>query len=201
MNDGIQVLNDENIRLISMQFSPTFKEILPSVAVASLTANLPPSQMPSFAAMEGSLLGVYSTSNQIVTIDSSCRVFVASYSISSDCIFTLKQDPATQPRKSLGARLHPSVLGSTNLFAVTSDGNFLVSAGHWNNSFIVTNLSDMRTIATVAHHKDIVTCVSVGTDDNMLVSGSRDTTVMVWVEDKCFARATFDRYIYPIILY
>ncbi|XP_057837661.2 BEACH domain-containing protein B isoform X1 [Cryptomeria japonica] len=58
--------------------------------------------------------------------------------------------------------------------------NFLLSCGHWENSFKVIALNDGRTVQSIRQHKELVTCVSVATDGSIVVTGSHDTTVMVW---------------------
>ncbi|KAL5705340.1 hypothetical protein ACHQM5_023655 [Ranunculus cassubicifolius] len=62
----------------------------------------------------------------------------------------------------------------------TPTGNFLMSCGNWENSFQVISLSDGRTVQTLRHHKDVVSCIAVTSDGSILATGSYDTTVMVW---------------------
>ncbi|KAL3684694.1 hypothetical protein R1sor_002716 [Riccia sorocarpa] len=58
--------------------------------------------------------------------------------------------------------------------------NFLLTCGQWDNSFKVVSLSDGRIIQTNCHHKDVISCLSVAADGSVVVTGSCDTTVMVW---------------------
>ncbi len=66
-------------------------------------------------------------------------------------------------------------------FAVSHCERFVLSAGHWDNSFRVTALDTNATLVhSISQHKDIVTCVAVGELGDVVVTGSKDATVMVW---------------------
>ena len=72
-----------------------------------------------------------------------------------------------------------------HLFAVASfqRGVHLVySCGYWDNSVVCSNLSDGNTVASsLEFHKDVCTCIAVDTQSyRYLVTGSADTTVLVW---------------------
>jgi hypothetical protein len=64
------------------------------------------------------------------------------------------------------------------------------SAHHWDNSFrlskpFVNNQFNERKVVlcqekSIMRHKDLVTCCALCENDRILVTGSRDTTVMVW---------------------
>ena len=41
-------------------------------------------------------------------------------------------------------------------------------------------MESSKQIQSIAAHKDIVTCLALGSDSRTLVTGSRDTTLMVW---------------------
>lgn len=67
-------------------------------------------------------------------------------------------------------------------FAVGGEGPRLFSCGYWDNS-IKCSLLDGRggqTYQTVHAHSDVVTCLALAEDGSTLLSGSRDTTLMVW---------------------
>ncbi|XP_024540202.1 BEACH domain-containing protein B isoform X1 [Selaginella moellendorffii] len=57
---------------------------------------------------------------------------------------------------------------------------YLISCGHWDNSFKLMSLTDGQTVQSLCQHKDVVTCASVAADGSIVATGSRDTTVMVW---------------------
>ena len=47
----------------------------------------------------------------------------------------------------------------------------IVSCGYWDNSIRCYNVDDGRLLQSLRQHKDIVTCVSLGSDGCTLVSG------------------------------
>jgi hypothetical protein len=71
------------------------------------------------------------------------------------------------------------------LFAVSPDGRMLYSCGHWDNSFKVTSIDERsgkpgKCVQSLSQHQDVVTCLAVSEDGSVLVTGSSDTSVMVW---------------------
>ncbi|XP_069067022.1 neurobeachin-like protein 2 isoform X2 [Pleurodeles waltl] len=69
---------------------------------------------------------------------------------------------------------------SSQTLAVSHDGKLLFSAGHWDNSLRVTSLSKGKVIGHITRHIDVVTCLALDLCGIYLISGSRDTTCMVW---------------------
>uniref|UniRef100_A0A3P8ZCA7 Neurobeachin-like 1 n=1 Tax=Esox lucius TaxID=8010 RepID=A0A3P8ZCA7_ESOLU len=69
---------------------------------------------------------------------------------------------------------------TSGLFVVSHDGKLLFSGGHWDNSLRVTSLCKGKTVGQHIRHMDIVTCLSTDYCGIHLISGSRDTTCMVW---------------------
>lgn len=57
---------------------------------------------------------------------------------------------------------------------------YLLSCGHWDNSFRIISLNDGSLLQSNRHHKDVVSCLSVSSDGSIVATGSHDTTVMVW---------------------
>jgi len=66
--------------------------------------------------------------------------------------------------------------------AITVDGKFLLSGGHWDHSFTVSALNTPKipVVQTVKYHYDVVTCIAVSDCGRYVVTGSKDTTVVVW---------------------
>ncbi|XP_054549725.1 neurobeachin-like protein 2 isoform X3 [Talpa occidentalis] len=64
--------------------------------------------------------------------------------------------------------------------AVAPDGKLLFSGGHWDSSLRVTALPRGKLLNQLHHHLDVVTCLALDTCGIYLISGSRDTTCMVW---------------------
>ena len=64
--------------------------------------------------------------------------------------------------------------------AVSADGRWLFSAGYWDRSLRCSHVSTGNTAQRLRAHADVVTCVALSEDGHTLVTGSRDTTLMVW---------------------
>ncbi|KAJ1260421.1 hypothetical protein BS78_10G231000 [Paspalum vaginatum] len=62
----------------------------------------------------------------------------------------------------------------------TNCDNYLILCGNWENSFQIISLSDGRIKQSIRQHKDVVSCVAVSSDGNVVATGSYDTTVMIW---------------------
>ncbi|KAJ8003964.1 hypothetical protein DPEC_G00153880 [Dallia pectoralis] len=97
--------------------------------------------------------------------------------------FTFIKDPTvTNPKtqRYLSGPFSPGVELTSGLFVVSHDGKLLFSGGHWDNSLRVTSLWKGKTVGQHIRHMDIVTCLSTDYCGIHLISGSRDTTCMVW---------------------
>ena len=65
-------------------------------------------------------------------------------------------------------------------FATTRDGKFLISGGHWDSSVRIASTETGKTVDVVHGHYDVVTCIGMSEDGNVLITGSRDTTIVPW---------------------
>ncbi|KAH0627676.1 hypothetical protein JD844_003763 [Phrynosoma platyrhinos] len=74
----------------------------------------------------------------------------------------------------------PGVDVSSKTLAVSHDGKLLFSGGHWDNSLRVTSLSKGKVVGHINRHIDVITCLALDLCGIYLISGSRDTTCMVW---------------------
>jgi len=85
-------------------------------------------------------------------------------------------------RRRVGCANAHDVTGKCDLYCITKDGRYVVSAGHWDNSFKVSAIERDRAkvVQTIAYHKDVVTCVAISENDDIVVTGSKDATIMVW---------------------
>ncbi|GAM17220.1 hypothetical protein SAMD00019534_003950 [Acytostelium subglobosum LB1] len=107
--------------------------------------------------------------------------------------FTLELDPSSNSNKRrVGLPFANDVNISQNCFAVTNDGRFVISCGHWDNSFKISFTDSAKLIQSVVKHKDIVTCLAWSSEIQTLITGSRDTTLMVWNLRKSGATPKFD---------
>ncbi|XP_030637055.1 neurobeachin-like protein 1 [Chanos chanos] len=97
--------------------------------------------------------------------------------------FTFIKDPTVANLKTqrfLAGPFCPSVEVTARLFVVSHDGKLLFSGGHWDSSLRVTSLVKGKTVGQHIRHMDIVTCLATDHCGIHLISGSRDTTCMVW---------------------
>lgn len=95
--------------------------------------------------------------------------------------FTFDVDPSfvsSSGLKKLPSSFAPGLPLHANLFVVTQDGKHIVSGGHWDNSLRIFATHKTRYVASVVRHIDIVTCVAAC--GHYLMSGSRDTTSIIW---------------------
>lgn len=117
---------------------------------------------------------------------------------------------SSDARKRLGRRIGvhfgEGLTPSAKLFALAPDSRVVVSGGHWDNSFKLSWVETGRTIQSICHHKDVVSCVAIGPKKQVVsalqiaavalagptasveppgeawvVTGSRDTTVSLIV--------------------
>eukprot|EP01133_Synstelium_polycarpum_P008387 gene8387-9862_t len=93
--------------------------------------------------------------------------------------FTFELEPSLNKRR-IGLPFANDVTVSQTCFAVTNDGRYIISCGHWDNSFKLSHSDSAKLIQSVVKHKDIVTCLAWASDSQTLITGSRDTTLMVW---------------------
>lgn len=82
--------------------------------------------------------------------------------------------------KRLPGVFQPGARVDSGLFVLSSDARFLVSGGHWDNSVRAYSLLRGKQVAQVILHRDVVTCLAMDTCGMYLMSGSRDTTCILW---------------------
>ncbi|KAM4560063.1 neurobeachin-like protein 1 isoform 3-T3 [Odontesthes bonariensis] len=122
----------------------------------------------------------------MVTVSRNCLVGTHGwlpYNKNISNYFTFIKDPTvsnTKTQRFLSGPFAPGVDVASELFVVSHDGKLLFSGGHWDNSLRVTSLVKGKTVGQHIRHMDIVTCLSTDHCGIHLISGSRDTTCMVW---------------------
>uniref|UniRef100_A0A0D9VJ66 BEACH domain-containing protein n=1 Tax=Leersia perrieri TaxID=77586 RepID=A0A0D9VJ66_9ORYZ len=72
-----------------------------------------------------------------------------------------------------------SAIQNSSVVAVTCEKE-VITGGHVDNSVKLVSLDGARTIETAFGHLAPVTCLALSPDSNYLVTGSRDTTVILW---------------------
>ncbi|XP_039804100.1 BEACH domain-containing protein B-like isoform X5 [Panicum virgatum] len=102
------------------------------------------------------------------------------YSGPQEHLFGISSD-VISPRK-IGTFLAENVkFGRHCLATMQNNGdNYLILCGNWENSFQIISLSDGRIMQSIRQHKDVVGCVAVSSDGNVVATGGYDTTVMIW---------------------
>uniref|UniRef100_A0AAR2J8B1 Neurobeachin-like protein 2 n=1 Tax=Pygocentrus nattereri TaxID=42514 RepID=A0AAR2J8B1_PYGNA len=97
--------------------------------------------------------------------------------------FTFSKDPTMSNPKTqrfLSGPFSPGVEIGAQVLVVSSDGRLLFSGGHWDCSLRVTMLGKAKMVGRICRHIDVVTCLALDLCGIYLISGSRDTTCMVW---------------------
>ncbi|CAN8284494.1 unnamed protein product [Cochlearia groenlandica] len=92
------------------------------------------------------------------------------------------QFPQAQAFASSGIR-------SSSVVAITSDGE-IITGGHADNSIKLVSSDGAKTLETAFGHCAPVTCLALSPDNNYLVTGSRDCTVLLWRIHKAFTSRT-----------
>uniref|UniRef100_A0A674HGY2 Neurobeachin-like protein 2 n=1 Tax=Taeniopygia guttata TaxID=59729 RepID=A0A674HGY2_TAEGU len=94
----------------------------------------------------------------------------------------IKDTTVTNPKtqRSMSGPFAPGLEITSKLFAVSHDAKLLFSGGHWDNSLRVTSLTKGKLMGQHIRHMDIVTCLAIDHCGIHLISGSRDTTCMIW---------------------
>jgi len=110
----------------------------------------------------------------------------------------IELDPYINTRRKIGLAFAPDIEAKSSCFVVTNDGKMIISCGHWDNSFKCTIIESSKQtqvhyheialwiiitdefLQSITKHKDIVTCLALGEDGKTLITGSKDTTLLVW---------------------
>ncbi|XP_072337816.1 neurobeachin-like protein 1 isoform X1 [Scyliorhinus torazame] len=97
--------------------------------------------------------------------------------------FTFSRDPTvanSKTQRSVTGPFAPGLEVNSKLFVMSHDGKLLFSGGHWDNSIRVTSIAKGKLTGQHIRHMDIVTCLATDYCGIHLISGSRDTTCMIW---------------------
>uniref|UniRef100_H3B2H2 Neurobeachin-like protein 2 n=1 Tax=Latimeria chalumnae TaxID=7897 RepID=H3B2H2_LATCH len=149
-----------------------------SDSVAIMKAVVPKNQARSFIS-QGS-------PDTLVTVSLSCLIGTHGwlpYDKNISNYFTFIKDPTVsnpKTQRTINGPFFPGLEITMKLFIVSHDGKLLFSGGHWDNSIRVTSLTKGKLIGQHIKHMDIVTCLATDYCGIHLITGSRDTTCMVW---------------------
>ncbi|KAF7669441.1 hypothetical protein LDENG_00186230 [Lucifuga dentata] len=97
--------------------------------------------------------------------------------------FTFAKDPTmTNPKtqRFLSGPFSPGVDISAQVLVVSNDGRLLFSGGHWDCSLRITQLGKGKLVGRICRHIDVITCLALDLCGIYLISGSRDTSCIVW---------------------
>eukprot|EP00190_Bangiopsis_sp_CCMP1999_P002376 CAMPEP_0198731752 /NCGR_PEP_ID=MMETSP1475-20131203/31913_1 /TAXON_ID= ORGANISM="Unidentified sp., Strain CCMP1999" /NCGR_SAMPLE_ID=MMETSP1475 /ASSEMBLY_ACC=CAM_ASM_001111 /LENGTH=739 /DNA_ID=CAMNT_0044494757 /DNA_START=90 /DNA_END=2309 /DNA_ORIENTATION=- len=113
----------------------------------------------------------------------------------SDSPFTLELDVRFSPdtatsaqkrgrgRRVGGAHIAPFTPESSlfGAFVLTTDAKTIISVGHWDGSIRCQSVIDPgRPKQIVRRHRRVVSCVAMSANGEMLVTGSRDSSIFLW---------------------
>ncbi|KAJ9074230.1 hypothetical protein DSO57_1008753 [Entomophthora muscae] len=129
-------------------------------------------------------LTVCSPQARIVTVDShgliGCHVPLARASSGSGMPFKMDPKQVTQPGHQIPSPFAHHARITPKSFAATTNGQYIISTCHWDNTFKVIETATGRPMASVGGHGDLVTCVALGEDGTTFVTGSRSSNVFSW---------------------
>ncbi|XP_036393977.1 neurobeachin-like protein 2 isoform X2 [Megalops cyprinoides] len=97
--------------------------------------------------------------------------------------FSFTKDPTVSNPKTqrfLSGPFSSGVDLGARVLVVSNDGRLLFSGGHWDCSLRVTALGKGKLVGRISRHIDVVTCLALDLCGIYLISGSRDTTCIVW---------------------
>ncbi|KAI8919981.1 hypothetical protein DFJ77DRAFT_223151 [Powellomyces hirtus] len=155
--------------------------------------------------LRGELSGLSGVQGRLITVDDAMSFRSHRWTgATDDTPFVCDLDQAPLRNRKLPFQLGSSVHPHAQLYAATRDGRYLLAGGSWDCSFRILDLDVSvpqhhthghhhhhhhssaqtplypRTVDAVYGHRDVVTCLAISDDDRILVTGSRDTTVMTW---------------------
>lgn len=112
--------------------------------------------------------------HRLITIDST-RQFLTQRLMDTNNLMVVRDTNARSGRLLLPKRPQP------NNFAISRDGKIIFSGGHWDNAIYATNILAPGLFQCLHGHTGRVTCLNRSEDGKYLVSGSVDTTALVWL--------------------
>jgi WD40 repeat protein len=92
----------------------------------------------------------------------------------------------------------PCAAAQPQLAALHGD-RVVLSGGYWDGSLRAHSPEDGRLLQCLSYHRDQVTCLAVSGDGQAVVTGSADTTLMVWAANPAFGRGGRGRQPLPLL--
>eukprot|EP00090_Calanus_glacialis_P023550 TRINITY_DN363_c0_g1_i1.p1 TRINITY_DN363_c0_g1~~TRINITY_DN363_c0_g1_i1.p1 ORF type:complete len:2732 (-),score=430.45 TRINITY_DN363_c0_g1_i1:184-7587(-) len=98
--------------------------------------------------------------------------------------FYFEKDPSIQQnsktKKKLPGPFIRGIVLKPRAFAVTPDAKYILYGGSWDCSMRVYSLSKAKEVCSSIRHTDIITCLAIDKDGLYSITGSKDTTAIVW---------------------
>ncbi|XP_024399024.1 BEACH domain-containing protein C2 isoform X1 [Physcomitrium patens] len=76
--------------------------------------------------------------------------------------------------------LPPAGVKLGSIVAITPDGHFLLTGGHADNSVKLVATDTAHAVGSTSSHCAPVTCLALSSDGSILVTGSQDSTALLW---------------------
>jgi len=128
----------------------------------------------------------YGTADSLVTISSDGTVGHHNwlpYDRNTANYFYFEKDPTlanSKTRRRLPGPFTRGVMLKSKVFAVTPDSRYILYGGSWDCSLRLYSLARGKEICSAIRHTDLITCLSIDVEGTFCITGSRDTTVIVW---------------------
>lgn len=71
------------------------------------------------------------------------------------------------------------VCNYSNCFEILNNKLILLSCGYWDDSLVINSFDETQYSPLYGHY-DIVTCLAISQNEDYVVTGSKDTTVISW---------------------
>ncbi|XP_028409384.1 neurobeachin-like [Dendronephthya gigantea] len=156
--------------------------ITPSIPVTQIALNISVPQFPGLVAI--SCNQCFSFNRWISLSGPPGETPLQNIQIEPDPLIGSK---TVHPSRLLGEPLDQSVTPTSSCFSVTADNRFIIACGYWDKSFKIFSTDTGKLHQCVFGHWDVVTSLSYAIDaigqnanDAIIVSGSRDATLLVW---------------------
>ncbi|KAJ5076793.1 beach domain-containing protein lvsc [Anaeramoeba ignava] len=126
-------------------------------------------------------LSFIGATNTLITLDAQRTLAIHKWvpvRTKSTAPFTFEADPLSGQKSRIGVSFTSGIRSLSPCLAIAQNARFLLACGFWDDSFKIIHTESCKMIQSVLHHKNTVSCLAV--ENDRLITGSRDTTVLVW---------------------
>ena len=177
----------QRFSLHQLESTERLLSIFPSLHQLQLYHDHATQRMTTPASVDNPLLFIYAhhTSDRLLTLGLDRVLSVHKWRNSSPSYFPpytldVEKRKGTRRRRRIGVHFAVGLNLLPSFFAVSRCERYLLSAGHWDNSLRVSNVSGGQLHQSLTQHKDCVTCIAQSETGDFVVTGSKDATVIVW---------------------